>query len=155
MNGDDNMHENKGFTLIEMLIVMAVLVILAALAYPNYRDSIVRTRRVEGETALIDTMQKEELFRARHHRYAAFSREEAPPPDAGIRPWSGQSAAASAYEIDGVACAGESIADCIQLRARPGTDRVDTRFRDPLCGALTLDSHGRQGAEGDELRCWP
>lgn len=149
------MHENQGFTLIDMLIATAILVILAALAYPNYRDSIVRTRRVEGEAALIDTMQKEELFRARHHRYAAFSREEPAPSDAGIRPWSGQGAAASAYELDGAACAGESIADCIELRARPGTDRVDAGFRDPLCGALTLDSNGRQGAEGDALRCWP
>lgn len=149
------MHRQHGFTLIEVLIVLAIVTILGALAYPNYADSIVRTRRVEGQAALIDAMQREELYRARHHTYVAFSREEAPPADTEIRPWSGQSAAASAYEIDGVACAGESIADCIQLRARPGTDRVDTRFRDPLCGALTLDSHGRQGAEGDELRCWP
>jgi type IV pilus assembly protein PilE len=154
------MLRQRGFTLVEVLIVLAILAILGALAYPNYAGSIVRTRRVEGQAALIDIMQREELYRARHHTYAAFSREEEAPPELGIRPWSGQSAAASSYEIDGGACAGEAIADCIELRARPGTERVDARFRDPACGVLTLDSRGRQGAEGAvangaAIRCWP
>jgi type IV pilus assembly protein PilE len=154
------MHRQRGFTLIEVLIVLAILAILGALAYPNYARSIVRTRRVEGQAALIDIMQREELYRARHHAYAAFSRDEAPPPEAGIRPWSGQSAAASSYEIEGAPCAGEAIADCIELRARPGTDRVDARFRDPACGVLMLDSRGRQAAGGEAAngaatRCWP
>jgi type IV pilus assembly protein PilE len=153
------MHRQRGFTLVEVLIVLAILAILGALAYPNYAGSILRTRRVEGQAALIDAMGRQEQYRARHHTYVAFSREEEAPPETGIRTWSGRSAAASAYEIEGRACAGEAIADCIELRAHPGTDRVDARFRDPACGTLTLDSRGRQGASaeaaGAATPCWP
>jgi type IV pilus assembly protein PilE len=144
-----------GFTLIEAMIVLAILAILAALAWPTYTGSLVRIRRVEGQVALIEAMQKQELYRARRNTYLAYSAEEAAPPDAELRWWSGRDPAASAYEIDARACEGEDIADCVELRAQPGTARVDRRFRDPGCGVLTLDSRGRQGASGAAPRCWP
>jgi type IV pilus assembly protein PilE len=39
----------KGFTLIEMLIVVAIVAILAAFAYPAYHNYIMRTRRAVGK----------------------------------------------------------------------------------------------------------
>jgi type IV pilus assembly protein PilE len=151
-------HRHAGFTLLEVLIVLAILSILAAIAYPNYAGYITRARRAEGMVALIETMQKQERHRAQHHRYRAFTAEEAESGSSGFKWWSGRDAASSAYELDARACAGEDIADCVEVRARPGTGRVDTHFRDPDCGDLTLDSVGRQGAQGTALggaRCWP
>jgi type IV pilus assembly protein PilE len=115
----------------------------------------VRTRRVEGQAALVDALQKQELYRARHRAYAAFTAADGLPADLDIHWWSGRDAPASAYEIDAQACADAALTDCVELRARPGTARVDGRFRDPDCGALTLDSRGRQGATGPAARCWP
>jgi type IV pilus assembly protein PilE len=149
------MKRHRGFTLIEVLAVLAIMAVLAAVAYPNYARSLVRMRRVEGEGALIEAMQNEELYRSRHNSYRAFSAEDPPDSDTGLRWWSGQAPASSAYEIDGRACAGAAIADCVELRARPGTARVNARVRDPDCGSLTLDSRGRQGATGSDPRCWP
>lgn len=151
-------HRGAGFTLLEVLIVLAILSILAAIAYPNYAGYITRARRAEGMVALIETMQKQERHRALHHRYAAFTAQDAEAEGTGFKWWSGRDAASSAYELDARACLGEDIADCVELRARPGTGRVDTRFRDPDCGELTLDSVGRQRAQGNALgavRCWP
>lgn len=144
-----------GFSLLEVLIVLAILSILGAIAYPNYAGYITRTRRTEGLVALIETMQKQERHRALHHRYLAFSADDPESTEAGFHWWSGRDAAASAYELDARACPGQEIADCVEVRARPGTARVDARFRDPDCGALTLDSQGRQGAQGAGARCWP
>ena len=142
-----------GFTLIEALIMLAIVGILGALAYPTYAGYIVRTRRTEGMVALIDAMQRQERYRLRYNSYVPFS-AEAPGPE-GFARWSGANAAASAYEIDAYACPGRDIAECVEIRARPGTARVDARFRDPDCGTLTLDSTGRQGAQGTGARCWP
>ena len=145
----------RGFTLIEILVVLAIVGLLAGVAYPNYASSIVRMRRVEGETALIEALQKQELYRARHNTYVAFSADEEAPSGLGLRWWSGRTPASSAYEIDGRACEGATIRDCIEVRARPGTARVNARADDPDCGVLTLDSRGRQGASGRAPRCWP
>lgn len=156
------MNKRHGFTLIEMLIVLAIIAILTAIVLPSYSGYIVRTRRTEGQIALIEAMQRQERYFSRHNTYIAFS-ATAEDPDAAAFPWwSGDKAGASAYELDGHACPGRSLDECIEIQARPGTSRVDTRFRDPDCGALTLDSLGAQRAEGAAEgqagatgRCWP
>jgi len=143
---------DAGFTLVELMIVVAIVCILGALAYPSYAGYTVRARRVEGQVALIEAMQRQENYRLQHHTYVAFSADE---PADGFAWWSGTRASSSAYELDAYACPDREIGECVEIRARPGTARVDARFRDPDCGALTLDSTGRQGAEHAEARCWP
>lgn len=44
----------KGFTLIELMIVLAIIGILAAIAYPSYRDSVRKSRRADAKTALLE-----------------------------------------------------------------------------------------------------
>jgi type IV pilus assembly protein PilE len=151
------MHRKKGFTLIELMIVVAVIGILAALAWPSYSRHIVGTRRVEGQIALIEAMQQEERYQSQHNTYVAFSSDSA---DADAQPfkwWSGHGAAGSAYELDAHGCPDGPLEQCVEIRARPGTGKVDARFRDPDCGALTLDSVGRQGAQAADpsVHCWP
>lgn len=149
------MKRADGFTLVELLAVLAILGILAALVYPSYTQQIVKARRLEAQLALLDAMQRQEQYRALHHAYIAFS-IDAGDADAGQFPtWSGNSATASAYELDGYACPGHDIAQCIELRAQPGTANVDAGFADPDCGVLTIDSTGRQTASGPSPRCWP
>jgi len=147
------MKVQRGFTLIEMLVVLMILSIMAAVAYPSFASHITRTRRTEGQIALIEAMQQQERYHMQHNSYVEFS-SSADAGALGLRWWSGASAAASAYELDAHACAGQDIADCVEVRARPGTGKVDGRFRDPECGALTVDSQGRHASQGTE-RCWP
>lgn len=146
----------KGFSMIELLIVLAVVAILAALAYPSYARQMVKARRVEAQLALVDAMQQQEQYRARRHTYVAFSSSEAGDEDARqFRWWMGDDPSASPYELDAYACPGQDIRACVELRARPGTERVDTGFSDPECGTLTFNSNGEQGASGESERCWP
>ncbi|MGJ7917595.1 type IV pilin protein [Massilia sp. LXY-6] len=151
------MQARRGFTLIEMLVVLAIVSVLAALAYPGYTGYIARTKRTEGQIALIEAMRQQERYRLQHNSYAEFSSADDGADGAqaqGFHWWSGTTAAASAYELDARACPGQDIASCVELRARPGTARVDGRFRDPECGVLTLDSVGARAAQGTG-RCWP
>jgi type IV pilus assembly protein PilE len=149
----DGAGRDGGFTLVELMVVVAIVGILGTLAYPTYAGYIVRTRRTEGQVALIEAMQRQERYRVQHNTYVGFSADE--PGTDGFTWWSGANAAASAYELDARACPERDIAECVEVRARPGTARVDARFRDPDCGVLTLDSTGRQGAQSAGVRCWP
>jgi type IV pilus assembly protein PilE len=148
------MNVKRGFTLIEMLVVLVILAILAGVAYPNYAKYVVRTRRTEGQIALIEAMHQQERYYQQHNTYVAFTSEGGDAQAQGFRWWSGSSAAVSVYELDAHACPGRDLADCVEVRATPGTARVDSRFRDPECGALSLDSSGVHAPEGPG-RCWP
>ena len=46
-----------GFTLIELMVTVAVIAILAAIAFPSYQDFILRSRRAEGKSVLLSTQQ--------------------------------------------------------------------------------------------------
>lgn len=147
-----------GFTLVELLIVVAIIGILGALAWPSYAGYATRARRIEGQVALIEAVQQEERHQNRYHRYVAFGADAAEPEAQAFRWWSGHAAAASAYELDAHACPDATIDDCVEVSAHPGTSRVDARFRDAECGVLTLDTRGRQGAQSapdGRVRCWP
>jgi len=145
----------KGFTLVEVLVVLVILAVLGAIAYPTYAGYVRKTRRIEGQVALVETMQQQERYYARHHRYMPFS-SDSPDPLAGrFKWWSGAAAESSAYEIDAYACPGRGITECVEVRAQPGTVRVDAGFSDPECGTLTFNSAGEQASSGTLARCWP
>lgn len=153
-------NRQSAFSLIEVLVVMALVLILSMLAYPTYTAQITKARRSEGQVALLESMQHQERYYAQHNTYLPFSAagdegQEHDGGEKGFRWWSGASASGSAYELSGRACADQPPTRCIELHAVPGTDRVDGRFRDPECGTLILGSSGAYRATGVGKRCWP
>ncbi len=146
------MYRSPGFTLIETMVVLLILAILAAIAYPGYTEHLATMRRIEGQVALIDAMQQQERHHALHHSYVAFS---AAAPVEGQRWWSGNHAPESAYELEARACPDSALRDCVEIVATPGTANVDASYSDSACGTLSMRSTGEQGASGTSSRCWP
>jgi len=61
--------KSKGFTLVELLIVLAIVAILAAIAYPNYSRYVERTRRADGRELLMRIAAAQERFYTNRNRY--------------------------------------------------------------------------------------
>lgn len=147
--------KQRAFTLVELMTVTVIVLVLAALAYPSYASYVVKARRVEAQSALLQAMQDQERYYTQYNTYLAFSAEEPGNDNMRFKWWLGASAPRSAYELSGRACDQLPLQACVELRAEPGTGRVDPAFRDPECETLTLDSTGKHGAGGRQAGCWP
>ncbi|GAB3322562.1 type IV pilin protein [Haliea atlantica] len=60
----------RGFSLLELLLVLVLLGWLATLALPGFQEQILRARRVVATTALWELMLRQEQYFTRHRRYA-------------------------------------------------------------------------------------
>ncbi len=61
---------SSGFTLIELIVVMAIVAILAAIALPSFADQMRKSRRAEAVTAIQDAQLRLERWRVDHSSYA-------------------------------------------------------------------------------------
>ncbi|MFT5482267.1 MAG: type IV pilus assembly protein PilE [Halieaceae bacterium] len=65
------MQEHKGFTLVELMIVVVIVGILAGIALPAYTNFITKARRSDALDALMNLQSLQEKYRGSNPRYAA------------------------------------------------------------------------------------
>ena len=128
-----------GLSLIELLIVVAVVGILAGIAYPSYTDTVKSAARTEVVAMLLESAQHLERHRARTGQYADSDNVTTPLPS-GTRHYSVHA---------------RREAEAFSLVARR---RLDGLMAGDRCGDFELDHQGVRGnAHGDAERgqaCW-
>jgi type IV pilus assembly protein PilE len=122
---------NRGFTVVELMIVLVIIGILVALAYPSYVDYIRRARRGEAQQLLMNWSVNQEIWRSNHSTYASAA--DLPKPTHDHYDFPDPVTSATAYTL-------EADAKEDQLN--------DTAKGD--CTELTLDS---TGAKSPAI-CW-
>lgn len=127
----------KGFTLIEVMIVAAIIGILAAIAYPSYQESVRKSKRADMQSQLLDTAAKMQKYRIANFTFFKPGTTTAITlSDIGV---------ASAYPISGQQLYDIELKNVTAgswlLEAKPKTNTMQTPD-----GAIALNSRGE--------RCW-
>lgn len=69
LRSDFRLRRAHGFTLIELLITVAIIGILAGIAYPQYGSYVQKTRRTDGHLALLEEVQSMERCKSTRYSY--------------------------------------------------------------------------------------
>lgn len=148
---------SRGFTLVEMLIVVLIVGILASIAFPSYQRYVLQAGRADGKAKLMEIMQAQERYYSQHQTYVVALNGSAtanPPTGLGYRVTPVPSDEGR-YTVEAAPCgntAGLTIASCVRLTAT----RTGAQANDAECGNLTLDSRGTRGitGNGNVDTCW-
>ena len=132
------MKKQRAFTLIELMVTVAIIGILAGIAYPSYRDSVMKSRRADAQGALLAYANSMERYFTENNTYLTVSSTVVAPTNAGT----------TYYTI----AISTTTASTYTINATPiGAQATDK------CGTLTLTSTGVKGytgTSGIKALCW-
>lgn len=134
-----------GFTLLELMVTVAVLAILAAVVYPSYLDQVRKSRRADAKSALLSCAQMLERHHTQVGHYAAAGDPEVASACTGKSPH-------GYYALPASNVASGASAATFSIRATPTGSQVT----DP-CGSFTYTDIGTRDVTGGRLKskdCW-
>lgn len=132
----------RGVTLMELMIVVLIVGILAAIGYPAFREYTIRAARSEGRGALLEMASRQEQFFLDNKSYADALADLSMPENTEHDKYQ------IAIDDESADC---PVQTCYALTATPLGRQLD----DTACGSLTLNSNGTKGATGDAPgACW-
>ena len=145
--------DQRGFTLIEVMIVVILIAVLLGIALPSYQETMNKGRRSDAKAALKDAVNRQEQYMLDHSRYA-HSTELA---DLGYKFESGDPVESEEgyYEIARVATencgANEDL--CFVMQATPIVG--EPQENDGKCTSFTIQNTGERSATGSNSEeCW-
>ncbi len=137
----------RGFTLIELMIVIVILGIIIGIAYPSYVEYVREAKRSVARSQLMEVYSRQEQFFINNKGYSTnltglgYGANPFYVDDQGLESVAGN----SVYLIQ--LAAGASTSE-FTLQAVP----QNTQAADSYCGTFTLTNTGAQGASGSD--CW-
>lgn len=140
------MMKHRGFTLIELMVTVAIVSILAAVALPSYRDHVRQSSRADAKAVLLDNTQFMERNLTEANRYDQTSAGAAT-----ALPYTQSPKTGTANYTIGFA-SGSLAATTYTLQAAPTGGMTGD-----ACGTLTLTHTGVKGVTGGTLTaadCW-
>jgi len=143
MTGIASMSKKRGFTLIELMVVVAIIAIIAAFAVPSYLRYGIRARRVDGQNLLMRTADAQERYYAINNRYGSLD-------ELGYTSAAGKQSEKGYYELSLDPASDSSTYTAIATPVAGGPQAKDD------CEALTISNTGEKGQTGSTTNgsCW-
>lgn len=151
---------SQGFTLIELMIVVAIIAVIAAIAYPSYINSVVKTKRAAAEGCVSEYANTMERYYTTNLRYDKNATGTANPIIGSPVPAAAQLGCSSLqnsgadYTFSVAATAATTTAAATYtVTAAPTPAQAS---RDTKCGTLTLNQAGTrtESGTGTVADCW-
>lgn len=141
-----------GFTLIEVMIVVAIVGVLAAIAYPAYLDSVRKSRRADAIAALYALQLAQEKWRANHTTYTStLAGASCGTAAATGLCWSSADITRPYYTITIDAGA---TATAYTAKATASGDQANDKAGGVTCTPLTITQNGPTYSPSGQNACW-
>lgn len=128
-----NQQASKGFTLIELMVVVAIIGIIASFAITSYSSSVEKTRRADGKAAVLQAAGEQEKVYAANNQYSGDITTLG-----GATSSEGFYTLAATLQLNGVDCAVPGT--CFTITATA----TGAQLSDTNCATLTIDNLGRK-----------
>lgn len=123
------LHRNSGVTLIELMVVVAIIGIIASIAVPNYQEYVLRTNRGDGMSGALDILRAQENFSITNLTYTTNLTVMGYP-----NPYDSPN---GRYRFTAETCGAAPITDCVNIVATA----LGAQIPD---GNLTINSRGQR-----------
>ena len=141
----------KGFTLIELMIVVAIVALISVIAYPSYMNYVINTKRNVATNTLLQIADRQQQFFMDNKRYAATLTDLGLAANPLILDEQGNPADAGNTRTVYAVSLSDITATTYTITAAPVNMQLK---RDTKCGSLTLNQAGTQGASTGYDGCW-
>lgn len=146
---------SAGMTLVELIIVVAIIAMIAAFAIPNYQNSVIKSKRAIAQGELMEVLSRQEQAFVNNKAYATTLTGLGYPANPYYIDDQGNALSAVAGSIYEISFAAGSTATAFTLLATP----KNAQASDSECGTLQLSNTGLKGvdtttATGTATDCW-
>jgi type IV pilus assembly protein PilE len=142
----------RGFTLIEIMMVIAIIGILAAIALPGYEQYVTRSKRGLAKSAIVQVMDRQAQFFVDNKRFATDLTDLGYGEDGfGINRSGKEVASTSADRVYVVQLASGASTMAFTMEAVP---QLSQATKDAKCGTLQITHTGVKSVTGTGTDCW-
>ena len=142
----------SGFTLIELMIVVAIVAILLAVGIPGYQQQVLKTKRSLARGELLEVLARQEQYFINNKAYATDLTNLGYPANGYYVDTDSNDLATAARAIYLIQFSGTPTTTAYTLQAVPQGGQT----KDSRCGTLTITSTGvkSEGGSGSTADCW-
>lgn len=132
----------RGFTVVELLITIAIIAILAAVGYPSYTKYVARGNRSAAESFMLEVSSRQERYLVDARQYAA---------DLATLGMTVPTSVSNSYTVTIIDVTSAPPSYTVQAAPKSGQATNDAG-----CGTLTITAAGAKGATGSAgaATCW-